>query len=1131
MNKLSSIVLNGRVGKSIADRPNDDLVMALAAPKGLSHGRKASPQEAREIQASANDEVVLGELATGDQATDLSMESASSLPALFNAPDESFATLAQAPASTMTSAGSASSGFFGTASATQIGAIALGVVAVGAAAASSGSDSPKVVPAPTVATGPAGVISVTLGGDATTAKLFQGTTDITSKFTSVKVGQVITFTPVSGQIELTAQPITAKAADSAGLSSVDSTSVSYTFDNIAPSAPAVTAAAATGVITVALAATSDAATTKLLAGTADITSKFTSTVSGSTVTFTPVKGQVEFAAQAVTATAADAAKNVSAASAAVTYSFDNVAPAAPTVTAAAATGVITVALAATSDAATTKLLAGAADITSKFTSTVSGSTVTFTPVKGQVEFAAQAVTATAADASKNVSLASTAVTYSFDNVAPAAPTVTAGTAAGSIVVALEANTGSVAANTKLFAGSTDITKNFNSTVSGSTVTFTPKLASVDYSAGAASVKATAADAAGNASAESGTALSYTFDNIAPPAPTLAAGTVAGTIAVTAAADVTAFSILANGADASDKFDIKVISDTQDLLVPKALAFDGKTQSITLVALDKASNASPASAALTYSFDNIPPAAAPTALVADSKTGVITMSVGADATTAKLFAGTNDVTSNFGAQASGTSLTFTPLAGKVEYAQSISAKAADASGNLSTAAANLTYTFDNVAPPAPSSLGGSSINGNVTVSFGTDKGQVPSSIKLFAGTADITSGYAVGTSSAGSVLFVPVAGQVVINGQTLTATIADAAGNNSVAASSTAPYTFVNAISVNTANATTSFKAAGANYQFTLAEGTYAATLDGFDSGDRLVFSGAVAPSVTFVNTSASDGKVVLTATSGSNIVDLTLTGLAPASDAQILGTPSFKAVFGDTSIANVSTIAAAPTTAVTVNAANSTTLFDAATANFAYTISEGTYVSAIKGFGVGDSIKFSGQADASLTVVNASGTDGSVVITGTFGSNVVDLTLSGLTPLQDSAILGVNSFKGLFGTDSLVTQSLAQASTQSVPVSSSNASAAFSAAGGNFVYGLGEGTYKTSISGFGPGDSLSFFGSKVANLNVVNASGTDGVVLITGEVGGQVVDVTLTSLALTLDQQVLGVSSFNSAFGAGSLIA
>jgi hypothetical protein len=405
------------------------------------------------------------------------------------------------------------------------------------------------------------------------------------------------------------------------------------------------------------------------------------------------------------------------------------------------------------------------------------------------------------------------------------------------------------------------------------------------------------------------------------------------------------------------------------------------------------------------------------------------------------------------------------------------------------------------------------------------------VKLFAGTADITSKYVADTSVAGKVVFTPVGGQVVFSGQVLKATVADAAGNASVASSPSAAYTFVNAINVNASNATTSFKAAGANYQFTLAEGTYSSTLDGFESGDRLVFSGASAPMVMFVNTSATDGRVVLTAMSGSNIVDLTLTGIAPAADAQILGVSSFKTVFGDASIGTVSTIAAAPTTAVTVNAANSTTAFDAASANFAYTISEGTYASTIKGFGVGDSIKFSGQADASLTVVNTSGTDGSVVITGTFGSNVVDLTLSGLTPAQDGAILGVNSFKSLFGSDSLGTQSLAQASAQSVAVSSSNASTAFNAAGGTFAYSLSEGTYKTSISGFGPGDSLSFFGSKVANLNVVNTSGTDGVVLITGEVGGQVVDVTLTGLSPNLDAQVIGVNSFNSVFGPGSLVA
>jgi hypothetical protein len=305
-------------------------------------------------------------------------------------------------------------------------------------------------------------------------------------------------------------------------------------------------------------------------------------------------------------------------------------------------------------------------------------------------------------------------------------------------------------------------------------------------------------------------------------------------------------------------------------------------------------------------------------------------------------------------------------------------------------------------------------------------------------------------------------------------------------------------------------------------------------GDKLVFGGALAPPlVTVVNTSATDGKVVLTAAYVSNIVDLTLTGLDPASDAQILGTMSFNTVFGNASLVAVSGTSVQPATSVTIGADNSTTAFNAASANVAFTISEGTYASTIRGFGFGDSIIFKGQANADLTVVNASGTDGLVKITGNFGSQVVDLTLSGLTPEQDGAILGVASFNSLFGTDSLGTQSLAQLSAQSVPVSASNASTPFSAAGGNFAYSLAEGSYKTSISGFGPGDSLSFFGSKIANLNVVNTSGTDGVVLITGEFNGQVVDVTLTSLAPALDGQVLGVISFNSdrAFGAGSLIA
>ena len=148
-----------------------------------------------------------------------------------------------------------------------------------------------------------------------------------------------------------------------------------------------------------------------------------------------------------------------------------VGPTPPTLTAGTA-GAIVVALSAGSVATTAKLFSGTTDITSKFTSTVSGSTVTFTPKAASVEFSAQALTATAADASGNVSANSTALTYTFDNVPPAAPTLTAGTAAGTggtagaIVVTLDA--GSAAGSTKLFAGKTDITAKFTSTVTDST---------------------------------------------------------------------------------------------------------------------------------------------------------------------------------------------------------------------------------------------------------------------------------------------------------------------------------------------------------------------------------------------------------------------------------------------------------------------------------------------------------------------------------------------------------------------------------------------------------------------------------------------------------------------------------------
>jgi len=863
MNKISSIAQSGRSGKAIVDRPNDDLVMALAAPKGPSVGRKSSPQDARENQPTSKDDVVLGELSSGEHSIDLGTESASSLPALFDAPAESFVTLAQAPAAKVTSDGRPAAVFFESASATQIGAIALGVIAVGAAAASGGSDSPKVVPAPTVATGAAGVISVTLGGDATTAKLFQGTTDITSKFTSVKEGQVVKFTPVPGQVEIKAQPITAKAADSAGLSSVDSTSVSYTFDNIAPLAPTVSTAAA-GVITVALAATSDATTVKVIADKTEVTSNFKADIapSGLTVTFTPIAGKVDLDTQLLTATAADAAKNVSA----------------------------------------------------------------------------------------------------------------------------------------------------------------------------------------------------------------------------------------------------------------------------------------ASAVATYKFDNIPPAAAPTAVqVVDTETGVITMSVGADATTAKLFAGTTDITSNFNSKSAGTSLTFTPLAGKVEYeAQAIDVKASDAAGNLSAASTKQTYTFDNVAPPAPSSVVPDSKNGNVKVSIGNIGKPEATTVKLFAGGSDITGNYDPDTSVAGSVTFVPVAGKVGYTNQALTATVADAAGNVSLASSPSDAYTFLNSIKITADSASkapsSGIPASAANYLFTVdTSTTYGATVTGFGVGDLIAFKGDSAPAPNFKNNDLADNRVTISATAGSNAVELTLTNLPSGADQQLFGVQDFIRFFGKDSISFTSNTIAGPSSALTIGKGNSSGPagkgFDAAGSNVAYTVSEETFASTIANFDKGDSIAFvSKGAAATLNFGNPNLSDGSVLITGTFGSGEIAQLTVKVPPTLDAQIFGKDDFVSLFGSGSLA--SVGQAGSKAVDVTPNfnGGPGGFNASTGEFAYNIGTGEYKTTINGFGSGDSLSFFGSKVATLGIKNTNFTDGVVLVTGLVDGQLVEVTL-GVAANLDSKVFGVNSFNETLGAGSLIA
>ena len=331
---------------------------------------------------------------------------------------------------------------------------------------------------------------------------------------------------MAGRVEFASDStITAKAIDKFGNAS-DAINLStaspglaagaYKWDNKAPAAAptALSANATTGVITATIA--SDATKVKLYAGKTDITSKFdvSARATDGKVTITPKPG-VEYVRSPITAKAADDAGNLSAASATLSYTFDNVAPAAPKVVMNAAAGTIAVTLGL--GATSAKLFDGSTDVTSNFSSVKKGSVVTFSPKPGLVQILAGTITAKALDSwsTPNASAVSASLTYTFDNIAPVAPTIAAGSAAGTIEVTVAASDVSIvgAAGAKLFAGSRDITSLFTPTreTGSNKILFTPVLGKVDYTN--QSISAKAFDGS-NYSPFASTPLVYTYNDAA-----------------------------------------------------------------------------------------------------------------------------------------------------------------------------------------------------------------------------------------------------------------------------------------------------------------------------------------------------------------------------------------------------------------------------------------------------------------------------------------------------------------------------------------------------------------------------------------------------------------------------------------
>jgi len=401
-----------------------------------------------------------------------------------------------------------------------------------------------------------------------------------------------------------------------------------------------------------------------------------------------------------------------------------------------------------------------------------------------------------------------------------------------------------------------------------------------------------------------------------------------------------------------------------------------------------------------------------------------------------------------------------------------------------------------------------------------------------------------TTVPGLVTYTPIAGQVELTSQILRATVADASGYVSAFGTALATYTFDNAIDITSDTLDQVPNAAGANYAYTVNEGTYDLSIPGFGQGDKIVFKGASEASIAVSNAdygAGLDGSVVITGTfpDSNGIVVLTVTDLLATQDSLIRSPESFNTQLGTGSLTSVGTSPTGSSSSVSITAADFSKVFDASGSNVAYTIAEGNYNTTITNFTKGDSINFSGTSAASFSVNNTDygvGVDGTILITAIFPdtSNEIGLTVNGLSVLADGAIRSDTTFNTVFGPGSLVSTATENSSAQTVAIASKDNGKTFSASGGNVSYAISEGDYSVTINGFDQGDSLSFFGSNEASVSVVNASYggvSDGLLLVKGVFNGQLVELTLTGVPLALDASVRGELSFKNAFGSSSLIA
>ena len=330
-------------------------------------------------------------------------------------------------------------------------------------------------------------------------------------------------------------------------------------------------------------------------------------------------GALANGAYSYAATATDSAGDTSALSAALKFTVDTVAPAAPTISDSSVQGGFVNAASDTS-AQTLSGTSGAGDTVKVYlngSTTPSYSTVASTSGAWSVKIGALAngaysYAATATDPAGNTGASSAALKFTVDTVAPAAPTISDSSVQGGFVNAASDTATQTLSGT---AGAGDTVKvylNGSTTPSYSTVASTSGAWSVKIGAlanGAYSYAATATDSAGDTSALSA-ALKFTVDTVAPAAPTISDSSVQGGF-VNAASDTSA-QTLSGTSGAGDTVKVylngsttpsySTVASTSGAWSVKIGVLANGAYSYAATATDPAGNTSASSAALKFTVD-------------------------------------------------------------------------------------------------------------------------------------------------------------------------------------------------------------------------------------------------------------------------------------------------------------------------------------------------------------------------------------------------------------------------------------------------------------------------------------------------------------------------------------------------